>query len=428
MPNLWPCIIVFVLFFLNIPVAYAMITASFVYFTFWCEGVNMFTFVSSLFAQAETFTMLAVPLFIMAGSVMGYGGISTSLMDFCDMITGRMRGGLGHANILLSTFMGGISGSSCADAAFEARMLVPEMTKRGMSLGYSAAVTATSSCITPIIPPGICLIIYATAAGVSIGDMFMAGYIPGIIICISLMIANRIISVRRGYPTTRDEKPTGKELARQAGKSIWALMLPLGIIMGMRLGWFTPTECAGVTVFYSLFCGIFIYRQLKWKHVPKVIVETVSSTANVLLILSAASLFSRYMVWENIPQTAATYLASIAPNATVFLLIVFGFMFILGMFLDAAAALVILPPLLLPVARQLGVDPIHLGIVMCLMDTIGGVTPPFGVMMFTVMGVTKVTVKEYLKEGWPLLVVLFAICLVCTLVPEISLFLLHLTA
>mgnify|MGYP002515984752 CR=1 FL=1 len=423
MPNIWPCVIVFVLFFLNIPVAYAMLFSSFVYFTFWCDGVNMFTMVSSLFSQAESFTMLAVPLFIMAGSIMGYGGISTSLMDFCDLLTGNTHGGLGHANILLSTFMGGISGSPCADAAFESRMLVPEMRKRGMTLGYSAAVTACSSCITPIIPPGICLIIYATASGVSIGDMFMAGYIPGLIICVSLLVVNFFISKRRGYPCTRERKPTAREFGRQAAKSAWALVLPLGIIMGLRLGWFTPTECAGVTVFYALFAGIFVYKQLKPDHFKKIIVETVSSTSNVLLILSAAALFSRYMVWENIPQTAATYLGTIATNKYTFLLIVFFFMLFLGMFLDTAAALVILPPLLLPVAKTLGVDPVHLGIVMCLMDTVGGVTPPFGVMMFTVMSVTKVTVRDYLKEGWPLLAALFVVALLCTLVPGISLFL-----
>ena len=163
-----------------------------------CEGVTLFSMVSALLDQSSSFTMMAVPFFIMAGSVMGYGGVSTSLMDFCDMLTGRMRGGLGATNTLLSTFMGGMSGSSCADAAFEARMLVPEMTKRGFSLGYSAAITAATSCITPIIPPGIAMVIYATAASCSVGDMFLGGYVPGILICVVLLIMNYVISRRRG--------------------------------------------------------------------------------------------------------------------------------------------------------------------------------------------------------------------------------------
>lgn len=426
MPNLIPILIVFVLFFLGVPVAFAMLIASFIYFTFMCDGVTMFTMVSSLLTQAESFTMLAVPFFITAGTIMGYGGVSENLMDFCELLTGRFRGGLGATNCLLSTFMGGISGSSCADAAFEAKMLVPEMEKRGYSKGYASAITAASSCITPIIPPGIALIIYATAAGCSIGDMFMAGYIPGIMICAVLMITNYAVSKRRGLKPSREQKATPKEFLHQLGKSIWALLMPLGIIMGMRLGWFTPTECAAITVVYSIFVGALVYKKLKPKHMKRVIVESVNSTASVVLILSSASLFSRYMVWEGIPQKAAGALAAISSNKYVFILIIMLFMLVLGMFLDTAAALVILPPLLLPVATALGIDVVHFGIILCLMDTIGGITPPFGVMLFAVMGVTKVSIKEYLKEGWPLIAAVFGVILLVSFVPEFCMFLVNL--
>ncbi len=426
MPNLIPILIVFVLFFLGVPVAFAMLVASFIYFAFMCEGVTMFTMVSSLLTQAESFTMLAVPFFVTAGTIMGYGGVSEKLMDFCEMLTGKFTGGLGATNCLLSTFMGGISGSSCADAAFEAKMLVPEMEKRGYTKGYSSAITAASSCITPIIPPGIALIIYATAANCSIGDMFMAGYVPGILICIALMVTNYFISRKRGWKGSRERGPTVKEFFSQLGKSIWALMLPLGIIMGMRLGWFTPTECAGVTVVYSIFVGAVVYKKLKLKHIKPIIVESVNNTASVVLILSAANMFSRYMVWESIPQKAASFLGTIAHNRFTFIIIIMLFMLVLGMFLDTAAALVILPPLLLPVATGLGMDVIHFGIVLCLMDTIGGITPPFGVMMFAVMGATKVSVKDYLKEGWPLIAAVFAVILFVAFVPESCMFLVNL--
>lgn len=196
--------------------------------------------------------------------------------------------------------------------------------------------------------------------------------------------------------------------------------------MGMRLGWFTPTECAAITIVYSIFVGAFVYKKLKPKHIKPIIVESVNNTAGVLLILSAASLFSRYMVWENIPQKAATALAGIATNRFSFISIVLLFMLVLGMFLDTAAALVILPPLLLPVATALGIDIVHFGIILCLMDTIGGITPPFGVMLFAVMGVTKVTVRDYLKEGWPLILAVFAVILLVSFVPEISMFLVNL--
>lgn len=415
--NLWPILIVFVMFFLGVPVAFAMMFASFVYFTFMCEGVNMFTMVSALLQQSTSFTMMAVPFFIMAGSVMSYGGVSSTLMDFCDMLTGRMRGGLGATNTLLSTFMGGMSGSSCADAAFEARMLVPEMTKRGFSLGYSAAITAATSCITPIIPPGIAMVIYANAASCSVGDMFLGGYIPGLMICFMMLFLNWLISTKRGYKPTRETRPTVHEVLYQTGRSMWALLLPIFIIVGLRMGFFTATECAAVIVVYSALVGTLVYKRLRLEHVKKILVESLQSTASVLLILSSASLFSRYMLWEHIPQKAALLLESVATTPTAFILIVVLIMFVMGMFLDTAAALVILPPLLLPVAKSLGVDVIHLGIVMVLMDTLGGITPPFGVMMFTVMGITKVSMRDYFKEGWLLILGVLAVCVFIAVCP-----------
>lgn len=415
--NLIPVLIVFVLFFSGVPVAFAMMIASFIYFGFMCEGVTPVSMVSALLDESRSFTMMAVPFFIMAGSVMGYGGVSTTLMDFCDMLTGRMVGGLGATNTLLSTFMGGMSGSSVADAAFEARMLCPEMEKRGFSKGYSAAITAATSCITPIIPPGIAMVIYATAAGCSVGDMFLGGYIPGLMICAMMLILNYIISKKRGYKPTRDYKLSKDVIWKTTTKSLWALFLPIFILLGLRTGLFTATECAAVIVVYSAIIGHFVYKKLKLEHWKKILVETLHSTASVLFILSAAALFSRYMVWENIPQTVASALASVATTPTIFILIVLLIMFVMGMFLDTAAALVILPPLLLPVAQSLGVDTVHLGIVMVLMDTLGGITPPFGVMMFAVMGVTKVSMSDYLKEGWPLILGVLAVCVFVALCP-----------
>lgn len=415
--NLWPVLIVFVLFFLGVPVAFAMMFASFVYFTFMCDGVSLFTMVSALLEQSSSFTMMAIPFFIMAGSVMSYGGVSSALMDFCDMITGRMRGGLGATNVLLSACMGGMSGSSCADAAFDARFLVPEMTKRGFTLPYSAALSATTSCITPIIPPGIAMVIYATAASCSVGDMFLGGYVPGILLTIVLLAQNWFISKKRGYEPTRTYRLSRQEILRITGKSMWALMLPIFIVVGLRMGFFTATECAAVIVVYSVFLGKFVYKKLRPEHFKKILVESFHSTASVLMILSAASLFARYMLWENIPQRVAGLIASVATTPTSFILLVVGILFIMGMFLDTAAALVILPPLLLPVAESLGVDPIHLGIVMVLMDTAGGITPPFGVMMFTVMGVTKVKMSEYIREGWPLILGVLAVCVFIAVCP-----------
>ena len=409
--------------FLKVPVFISIIAGAGVYF-FAEPAVSTHLIVQRTLSGMQSVPLLAVPFFVYSGVLMNYAGVTQRIMDFCNVLTADMWGGLAQVNILLSTLMGGLSGSSLADAAMEAKMLVPEMEKRGYTKGYAAAITAASSCITPIIPPGICLIIYATAASVSIGDMFLAGYIPGILIAISLMITNYIVSKKRGFIASRSHRPTWKEIWPQLKKSVWALILPFGIIMGLRMGIFTPTECGAVTIVYSIIIGKFVYKELKREHIKHIIVDSVSSTANVLLILSAAGLFSQYMVWEQIPQNMASALLNLTSNKYVFIMLVLLFLFILGMFLDAAAALIILPPLLVPAAIALGISPIHLGIVMCLMDTIGGITPPFGVMLFTCMSVTKVKLVDYIKEGWPLIVTVFLICILVALVPGISTFLL----
>jgi tripartite ATP-independent transporter DctM subunit len=416
----FPIALMFIFFLLNIPVAYALLMSGVVYFVFLCVGMPMDMVIQAMIAQTSSFTMLAIPLFIAAGVTMTYGGIAQSLLDFADVLVGHKIGGLGHVNVLMSTFMGGCSGSCCADCAFDSKVLVPEMNKRGYSKGFSAAITTTSSIITPIIPPGICLIIYATAANVSIGDMFVAGYTPGILLCIALMFMNSIISKKKKFLPSREKKTTGKEILRQAGKSIWALILPFLIIGALRMGYVTPTECGAVTLVYSLIVGFFIYRKLKIRHLPVILVETVLNTASVMLILVVANMFARYLTWERMPQYLTAFMMGLTTNPVVFLLLINVLMMIMGMFIDTAAALIILPPLLVPIALRLGIDPIHLGIVLCMQDTFGGVTPPFGVLMFTATTITKTKISEYIEDGWPLILTCLVVILLVTLIPYLS--------
>ena len=420
-----PILILFILFAFNIPVAFCLLAAGLIYFCFLSPGMPMDMILQSLIAQSESFTMLAIPLFVTAGVVMSYGGIAGAIMDFAEVLIGHRIGGLAQVNILTSTLMGGCSGSGNADTAFNAKLIVPEMLKRGYTKGFSAAVTTASSCITPIIPPGICLIIYATAANQSIGDMFMAGYLPGILLAIMLMVVTDFISKRRGLKPSREKRASGKEILSQLGRSIWALLLPLGIIMGLRLGLFTPTECGAFCIMLSLAVGIFVYKKLKWTMVPKILLESAVTTACIMFILAGANMFARYLSLENIPQTLANAIMNFTDSPIVFLLIVNIFLILLGMFMDSAAALVILPPLLVPIATQLGIDPIHFGIVMCINDTIGGASPPFGILLFTCVSIIKVKVSEYIKEGWPLLVTLLIWLFIVTYIPQISLFLVH---
>lgn len=415
-----PIVLMFVFFALNIPVAFGLILSGLTYFLFLCEGMPMDMLVQGMIAQTSSFTMLAIPLFIAAGVAMTYGGISQSLLDFADVLVGHKIGGLGHVNVLLSTFMGGCSGSATADCAFESKILVPEMIKRGYSKGYSAAITASSSIITPIIPPGICLIIYATAANVSIGDMFMAGYGPGILLCVALMGATSFIAKLRGFPPSRKQRASRREIARQIRKSIWALLLPLLIITSLRLGWITPTECGAMTLVYSVLVGLLVYRKLTFGHFPRILVESVLNTATVMLILAAANMFARYLTWELLPQRLTAFITDMTSSPVVFLLMVNVLMIVMGMFIDTAAALIILPPLLVPIAKTLGINPIHLGIVMCMQDTFGGITPPFGVLMFTATTITKTPVSEYIRDGWPLIVTAFVVIMLVTFFPVLS--------
>lgn len=419
-----PLIIMFILFLLNVPVAFSLLISGMSYFVFINNDLPMDLMIQAVMSSTTSYPMLAIPFFITAGVIMSYSGISEELMNMAEVLTGHMHGGLGQVNVLLSTFMGGISGSPIADCAFEAKVLVPEMEKKGFSKGFSAALTAASSVITPIIPPGICLILYATTTNQSIGDMFLAGYVPGILMCAALMVTVYLISRKRRYKPSRS-KATGREIGKQAVKSIWALVMPFGIILGLRCGYFTPTECGAICVVYSLVIGIFVYKKLKIRYLPRIMMESVINTATVMFIMCCAGLFTKYLNWEQIPATVSSFLLNLTDNKYLFLIIVNLLLLVMGMFFDANAALVIFPPLLAPVAAELGIDLVHFGIIMCMNITIGGVTPPFGILMFTAANVTKVKIGEFIREAMPFLAALILVLLVVTFVPQVPLFFLN---
>ena len=418
-----PLILMFVLFALNIPVAFGMLISGLIYFTFMNNDIPTDMMVQNMVSGTESFSMLAIPFFITAGSIMGYAGISAKLMSFAEILVGHMKGGMGQVNCVLSALMGGISGSANADACFEAKMLVPEMEKRGFSREFSAAVTSASSCITPIIPPGICLILYANVANVSVQNMFFAGYIPGFAILIALMIVVHLVSSRDGYGAMRGKMSSLSEIGKGALESIWALMLPFGIVLGLRLGWFTPTECGAGLVVYSLLVGIFVYHEFKPKHIPLVLKESVISTACVMFIICTAKVLAKYLSWEQIPAMISTFLTSLTDNKFVFLLLVNLFLLLMGMFFDTTAALIIFPPLLLPAALALGINPIHFGIIICINITIGGISPPFGVVSFAVLSVCNAKMGRYIRQLTPFLVALLIVLALVTFVEPVSMFL-----
>ncbi|AYF43869.1 MULTISPECIES: TRAP transporter large permease [unclassified Halobacteriovorax] len=418
-----PVAIVFILYFSSLPIAFALFGASIFYFTFMDAGMPTDLVLQKFITATASFPLLAIPFFVMAGSVMNYSGISAKLMQMADVLTGHLTGGMAQVNVVLSTFMGGVSGSANADAAMQSKILVPQMQERGYSKAFSAAITAASSAISPVIPPGIVLIIYALIAQVSVAKMFAAGYAPGLIMAAALMITVAIISKKRGYKPTREIKANSKEIAMQFIDSMWSLALPFGVILGLRFGLFTPTEAGAIAVLASVLIGIFIYKELKKEHFIPIMKDTIYGTGTVVLIIVSASVFGYYLNWEQIPQRLTEVLLSLTQNKYVMLAIMNVLLLAMGMFLEGGAALIIIAPLVVPVATQLGIDPIHFGAVLIVNIMIGGVTPPFGSMMFTTCSITGVTIGEFVKEIWPFIIALLLTLLLVTYWPAVVLFL-----
>ena len=418
-----PVLIVFVLYFAGIPIAFALFGAAASYFTFIDTTSPTHLLFQSIIRSCQSFPLLAIPFFIMAGSIMNFAGISEKLLKFTEVLTGHFSGGLAQVNVLLSLLMGGVSGSANADAAMQSKMLVPEMEKRGYSKGFASAITAASSAVTPVIPPGINLIIYALIANVSVTKMFIAGYVPGVLMALALMLTVHFISKKRGYKATRERRATLGEIFAQLKDSIWALLFPFGIIAGLRMGMFTPSEAGAVAVVYCIFVGAIIYRRLKWEHVWPIMKETIYGTSSVTLIIVAASFFGYYMNWERIPQAITTGMLDFTRNPYVMLALINVLLLVLGMFLDGGAALIILSPLLVPVVKQLGVDPVHFGIICIVNIMIGGLTPPFGSMMFTVCAITETPLGHFMKECLPFIIALLVTLLIVTYWPGLILFL-----
>ncbi len=416
--DLVPVVLVFVLYFAGLPIVYSLFGASFFYFLFIDTTTVPYMIMMKVMNSTASYSLLAIPFFVMSGSIMNYGGIADKLMDFCECVTGHMRGGLAQVNVLLSMLMGGCSGSANADCAMQSKMLVPEMEKRGYSKAFSAAITAASSAATPVIPPGVNLIVYAVIAQCSLARVFAAGYVPGILMSLAMMIVVAVIAKKRNYPTTREKFPPWKEVGKQAFISFWGLFFPFGIILGMRFGLFTPSEGGAFSVVYCLIVGKFFYKKLSFKRdlIP-ILMDSVSGTSSVVLIMVAANVFGYYMNWINLPKVVATAVLNVTTNKWVFLMICNVILLIMGMFLEGGAALMIITPLLLPVAKQLGVDVIHFGLVAIVNIMIGGLTPPFGSMMFTTCGITKCPISEFLKEAWPFMLCLFIVLILITFCP-----------
>ncbi|WP_199621488.1 TRAP transporter large permease [Paenibacillus alkalitolerans] len=414
--------VLLILFFLGVPVAFSIMLSTLLYFAV-ATDVSWTILVQRMVSGVESIPLLAVLFFVAAGILMNYTGISKRMIAFSEVVTGHLPGGLAQVNILLSTLMGGLSGSNLADAAMQSKMLVPEMVKKGYSRGFSTAVTAAGSLITPIIPPGIAMIIYGYVGNVSIGKLFMAGVVPGILLCILMMITVHIISKRRGYLPERARMARPKEILSASKPAVLAFILPVAIIGGIRIGAFTPTEAGAVAVVFALFLGVVLYREMTWANLKASVIETVRSTASIMLIIAAASGLGWVLTWERIPQQATEWVTGLVSEPLLFLLLINLFLLVVGMFMEGNVTMIILVPLLMPMIQAYGIDPVHFGIVFILNLSIGTLTPPLGTIMFTTCSITGCKFDEFIKEVIPFWITLIIALLLLTFIPAITLWL-----
>jgi len=379
--------------------------------------------IQKITTATQSFPLLAVPLFVFAGHLMNASGITSRLISLSTVLTGWMRGGLAQVAIMLSALMGGVSGSAVADAAMEARILGPDMIKRGYTRGYTSAVIAVGSLITATIPPSIGLILYGFMGNVSIGRLFVGGIVPGVMMTIVLMSVAYIVARRRGYTAELKEIPSFKEIAVRAWECKWALMFPILLIVGIRYGIFTPSEAGAFAVAYAIFVGFVIYREMSLDAMLNALRHSVSDIGMIMLIIMFSSMIGYMITLEGVPQDAASFLVSITENQIALMLLLITFIIVLGMFLEATVIVLLVTPILMPIIQRVGIDPVHFGLVMMPCVTLGGMTPPVGVAMFTVCGILKCPMDEYIREALPLLAAVIALVVLMIVWPTSVLFL-----
>ena len=378
-----------------------------------------------MYAAVDSFPIMAAPFFILAGELMGTSGILQRLIRFAESLVGHIRGGLAHVNIIASMIFAGISGSAIADASALGSALIPAMETR-YKTDFAAAVCAAAATIGPIIPPSIPMVIYAYVVGrVSIGGLFLAGVVPGILMGLGMMAIVYAIARKRGY-RPEAHRASVREVATAARQAFWAMIMPLIVIGGILGGIFTATEAAAVAVGYALLVGGFITRELKWPHVVHALSRTVTVTAVVFLLIATSNIVSWILTISMVPAYLSAVLQSMSKSPAVFLLIVNIFLLIVGCLLDNVAAMIMIAPILAPIAAQYGIDPLHFGFVFVLNSVIGLLTPPVGAVLFVVCGISKAPIESVAKEVLPLLLWQIAVLFLVTYVPSVALGVPHL--
>ena len=407
------------LMLLGVPVAYALGIASAGYMLI--EGTSLAMVAQRMVSGANSFTMLAIPFFFMAGELMNISGVTDKIITMAKALVGHLKGGLAQVNIVASVFFAGVSGSATADTAALGSSLIPSMVKEGYDLDFSAAITVASSCVGPIIPPSITLVLYGILTGTDVGSLLIAGIVPGIVVAGTQMIYTHFHAVKMDYPSY--PKASAREMGKALTSGFSALMMPIIIIGGTMSGVFTPTESAAIAVLYGIIIGFFVYRNISVKEFYASLKKVGVNSMNNMLILAYASCFSWVLTMTKAPDMLVELMLGITDNRIVMTFLILLLLVFVGFFMQASQALVVLAPILLPVAKAIGIDPIHFGLIMVVTLTFGGCTPPVGSMLFVVNSITKMGFARLTKAMLPLYIPLVGAILLITFIPQLSLFL-----
>ena len=409
----------FIMIFLRFPIAYAVALSSILCLL--SQGLPLTTICQQMVKGINSFSLMAVPFFITMGCLMGSGGISEKLIALANACVGWMRGGMAMVNIVASYFFGGISGSAAADTASLGSLLIPMMVDQGYDGDFSTAVTITSSCEGLLVPPSHNMVIYATTAGgISVGSLFLAGYIPGAVLALSLMIGSYIISVKRNYP--KGEPFSVKNLLKQLSVSFWALAAVLIVVVGVVCGVFTATESAAIAVVYSLIVSVYIYKGLDWKGVWNELENCINTLSIVLILIATSSICGFCLTRLHVPDMAANAIVGLTNNPILIALLLNLILLVLGCIMDMSPIILIATPILLPIAQSIGIDPIQFGIMVILNCGIGLLTPPVGAVLFIGSAVAKIPMEKVVKATLPFYLCMIITLLLVTFVPAISMF------
>ena len=415
-------IVFFVLMFLGAPVAFAIGISGFMFFAT-DPTMPMSIGVQKIATMSQSFPLLAVPFFVFAGHLMNESGITERLFRFSHVAVGWMAGGLAQVAIVLSTVMGGVSGSAVADAAMEARILGPTMIAKGYGKGFSAAAIAVGSLITATIPPSIGLILYGYVGNVSIGRLFVAGIVPGLLMMVALMTTTYVIARRRNYVVADSERPTLKTLLAATWGAKWALFFPVALVLTIRGGVFTPSEVGAFAVVYAFLVGFLAHRELDVEKVKRAFAHAISDIGLIMIIILMSGMVGFAIIYMQVPQGISEWMLTGLEEPHLIVLVILVFLLVAGLFIESTVLVLLLTPIFVPIVTQIGIDPVHFGILMMSIVTLGGMTPPVGVAMFAVCSLMNVRIEEYTVEALPFIATIVGLIALLLFLPGIVLWL-----